>query len=638
MVTVLVLVIIYNLLVNRQELFQTNQLNDSSVFQLNKNTSALNCYDLANELGASLSDLTDDEATDLKRMYNNTYRKTNDSNSLWGKNECIIPVSDTIQLPNCNLNGIQLQKDNPELPNVTWTNQYGCVISEDDVKNNISNIAKQFHYIRNLQFLESANATTAAIESNNNITTQHYNNVDANNKKITYNNEEAYKAVEQAANSTEQTRIQKDIAITNVNKKNAYNIETAEIEDFMKFIKDKVVGIRYSLYVYYFADSQKGINTIKNSEWLPFESGVTDRIDNFAGMNPYLINTRTEHVTSMFEFWFRPDVSTDPNDPNSAWEIFLESDDASYLWYDTTSWDMKDAAIKNPGIHGMSGNSLRLTNIKGTDQNPTMKGFFIRIIQGNNGGPGGIRFKIKRPNGTYFVPVNGQYNSSGSVTGENWRSKYMMFSDVRKGIQCKTYMGYFESYTRSAWYDYDDFGWFNVSRPMSTVSLNEIYNMDQNLLNRPDFGITKTKFFRDNPKMSWTNFWTYKKESTHYMGAGWWPFNFWGQRSIHCYGFFYPPVAGSYTFYLSSDDSSFFWLGDYAVDHWHPHTAYLKLPGLHHPQATKVSIMIPQDMVDTPVPIRIVQGDWGGWGTVVFGFSLPDSNQIIYDLTNYVRH
>ena len=103
-------------------------------------------------------------------------------------------------------------------------------------------------------------------------------------------------------------------------------------------------------------------------------------------------------------------------------------------------------------------------------------------------------------------------------------------------------------------------------------------------------------------------------------------------------GYFIPPVSGKYVFYLSSDDSSYVWLGDSAlVNNFNQNNALTKMPGLHGTWVTTFEYNINNNEVKAMIPIRIVQGDWGGGNTLAFGYLAPGEIKPSYDLSKDFR-
>lgn len=628
------ILITYNMLETKKHDVEHFQLSNNTLWNMNKKTSR-NCLELAQDLGVNLDQLSGDEKYNLSLLFNNTYLNANTSvdNRMYGTNECIIPHTDPVvtkYMPNCDMqNGIVLEKDNPtDLSDaIAWKVEKGCIINENAVRNNIVPIAKQYNELRNKQFSDSATATSRAIDVNNQETNRHNRNIAMNEKRIEENINAEDLARRNAADYLNQKQQQKDAEVANIAQTSKYTADSREIDEFMQFVRDKIVGIRYAVFEGYFFDNQNFVNSMFNGTRLPVDAGVIDRIDMFNGMNPNFWRYDKSDFTCMYEFMFRPDVTTNNNDPNSAWSFEIESDDAAFMWFNTDSVNMNDALIKNGGEHGMVKVSAKVKNIVGTDMDKNTNGYKIRIIYGQHGGFAGIVFRAKRPDGSYFTPVNGEYNSSGAYPIANWLNRYMFFNPMKAGLACKIYKGYFN----------DNFEFFKTTKPLSAVSVTEIYNMSSIL---PDFGLTKVKYLKDNPQMKYTsdtNINNPRTELSHPNGTYYYSNkNDKELRSVHYYGYFYPPTDGNYTFYLASDDAAYLWVGSDAEGEMVASKAMLNIAGIHGTIAWRAEFTLTG--AGYPLPIRIVQGDWGWQTTLMFGYSLPGNPEAIHDLSQHFRH
>jgi len=97
-------------------------------------------------------------------------------------------------------------------------------------------------------------------------------------------------------------------------------------------------------------------------------------------------------------------------------------------------------------------------------------------------------------------------------------------------------------------------------------------------------------------------------------------------------GYFLCKESGTYTFYVSSDDFSYAWIGAKAVSEWNVSNASINNGGLHG--EIEVSVDIPMKS-GSYYPIRVQGGNNTGVGSVVFSYS---SDSGIDKTTNFAGH
>ena len=85
-------------------------------------------------------------------------------------------------------------------------------------------------------------------------------------------------------------------------------------------------------------------------------------------------------------------------------------------------------------------------------------------------------------------------------------------------------------------------------------------------------------------------------------------------------GYFKPATTETYTFYLTSDDASFMWLGANAVSGFNTGNALINNGGVHGSNEVSASIALTAGVY---YPIRIQYGDQGGGDVLEFEFSTP---------------
>lgn len=102
--------------------------------------------------------------------------------------------------------------------------------------------------------------------------------------------------------------------------------------------------------------------------------------------------------------------------------------------------------------------------------------------------------------------------------------------------------------------------------------------------------------------------------------------------SVEWLGQFYPPTTGSYTFYLSSGDAAYLWLGANASSGYTTANANINNGGIHDATSKTYTVTL---TASTLYPLRIQYGQSTGTYDCNFSFSGPNIIQT-YLLTNYV--
>jgi GLEYA domain len=85
-------------------------------------------------------------------------------------------------------------------------------------------------------------------------------------------------------------------------------------------------------------------------------------------------------------------------------------------------------------------------------------------------------------------------------------------------------------------------------------------------------------------------------------------------------GYFRAPTSETYTFYLSSDDSSWMWLGPQAARGWSNVNALVNNSGLHGVVEKSGSVSLAKG---TLYPILVFFGERGGGDVLDFSYSTP---------------
>lgn len=98
-------------------------------------------------------------------------------------------------------------------------------------------------------------------------------------------------------------------------------------------------------------------------------------------------------------------------------------------------------------------------------------------------------------------------------------------------------------------------------------------------------------------------------------------------------GYFRPLETGTYTFYMSSDDASYMWLGQPAVSGWSALNAVINNGGLHgynEVQSSPINLQAGQYY-----PIQVLFGENGGGDALSLSYSTATTSKTT-DLTNLI--
>lgn len=681
----LVLLVILGM-VNHLTKLESFVIDANKVGSLQYNTSADNCKDLIDELGIR-HNLPDKENDILRSIQNNKYTdRTNTDGKIYGTNECVIPrgtidkVYGSVQ--NCRIGNIQLQSNNPRTINnrdLYWYTEEGCVITNDQLRNNLPEITRGLYDIKYQDTEDAANLLVNTTNANYQTTGNLNNNTETNNQQ-TANNISLKNAtdIQHQQNVLIATAAQQ-AALKSQGETQTYNVAATEANELKAYLADKIVGMRWYAFREYFewADwngsawnvnqtlTNKFLEYMWNGRIVPFDSGITYECNNYSGLtnnaNDYKITVNTTNITMMYEFIFVPDVS-------GYWNMEIESDDASYFWmYEATQVSdasdgkmffsgtnplvLSNAKIRNPGLHGMIKQSTN--GQKTTPWLIEKREYKVFVVQGNQPGdpnwnPQGLILRFARPNNAFYV-VRADDGGIGQYTS-TFRSKYMVFDKYKRGMICKVYQGYFN----------DDTRFFAQRQPMTTVRLRQAYNMNSGWWSIKGHGMdVKTDSFANNEELVITG--DHRRTSnnntdlnpsvvkTHSPGTWYYPFNHLAtdtlNRSVSFFGYFIPPESGDYIFYFAGDDAIYLWFGNQAKEfvrsglsdafdtNYGTGSAWASRPGLHWIQSQPFRVNLQKGVA---TPIRMVQGDWGGHNLCVFGYKRPNG-EIVYDLTRDFR-
>ena len=581
------------------------------------NVTSRDCLDVITDLHGSLEHTGINEDQLRKAvgvMENNIYTNKNspDNTENYSLSQCVIPkhTANLLNMNNCKLGDLQLQNGNPSDVDVNWKSNDGCVITEGQLKGDLVRIVTGINDIYLGPKKEAQAKLEGGIGSNKHIARVNWDEYNTNTEeskrqddiKEQIKRDLSYK--EMQINHRKATESEHNLVASNNDK----NIKRTR--GLTQFLQNKVYGLRYKVFRGYWG--YKGETLDFFAKYNPYEMGFIRTVNNFVGMRG--LTTMTEMVSVDIRGIFRPTVSGD-------WQFALNSDDAAYMWIDDISVDfnamtLQNSKLQRPGFRGMSpgnGNIIKI-NLNGTDDTP---GYKIRIVQGNNGGPGGLQVKVMRPNSTNW-----------EIFGED----NYLFSALEKGLLCRVYDLYF-------WDNLD--GLLKYRQPMTVVPLLEIYHMYKEWWNASwgFVGSTKRTDFKHIEYTKWDgNKNDFVNKQTHPYSVHFYKWDNPGPtnetRSMNISGFFIPPFSGLYTFYLASDDSSYVWIGDEALEkNYNTKNAFFRMPGLHGTWIDRRNYFVNDQQVKTLIPVRIVQGDYGGANTLAFGYRRPGEANVSFDMT-----
>ena len=568
------------------------------------------CTDVVRDMFGTLEigDLTEEEVVSaLSVMNNNTYTNKVDDGEVYSLNQCVIGDNElkNLLIQDCKLQDIQLQKGNPNDPDVTWDYQNGCVVTEDQLRNNLTNIVRTVNDVYLKPKRDAQKSFEELNDDNRKKTEQNWGEYRGNIAQRAEEIRKKNEAVQNIQIAEAKTRAEKTLENANNKVIGSSTMSLAKKQDLLNFIRDKVFGLRYEVYHGYFMDDLTHF-----SKYIPYETGFVNQVNDFAGMRGYPQGKGTYRVSVNITGCIRPDVS-------GMWEFALISDDSAFMWitpieipYSSMSIGMQTSMfIDNRGWHGDVRKEGRV------QLDATKPGYNIRIVQGNDGGPGSLRVEMKRPGGGWEM-----------MGGDN-----LLFSPTRKGLMCKVSKGYYA----------DDTAKLDNMEPMCAVVLDEAYHLNKQYWN-PNFGVTGKSKYDNFQRIYYTEFNksnnTGVNKQTHPWTVATYPFQYEWQRNMNIYGWFLPPMEGLYTFYLASDDAAYLWISNDAQSgKWTTSNALIKNGGYHGTIMKKSDYFVSRSFVKVPIPIRVVQGDWGGGNTLLFAYRKPNATEVTYDLTQDFR-
>lgn len=382
---------------------------------------------------------------------------------------------------------------------------------------------------------------------------------------------------------------------------------------------DFVMGMAQVQYKGYFADdtnwftdarysSSVVANTTTSGSGLPIFDGSSD------------LGGRTSFSWTGY---FIPDIS-------GEWQFQIASDDASYMWLGNDAIvnyqsNPGSALISNGGIHAEKMVTGKINLVKN-------KIYPLRIQYGNDTNAAVFKFKYLEP---------GTSTWQGDFTTLLWRTSGTTKNDCNNfGI----------SYRLVAEIGYDRVGLpigckvngidppYNISWVVTKPEFR--VPRDLNEIPRPQGALTGLHqgrflgYFAETPEVF------KNKAATSVAVRNILPsFNNENFGVVDTYmwsGYFVPDVTGDWQFRITSDDASYMWFGNDAIQNWmdDKSSARLAVPA-GAPTQRSVSIKVKKDDV---YPIRILYGNSGGPGTFNFEVLPPGIGKFQTNTTGLFFH
>jgi hypothetical protein len=317
-------------------------------------------------------------------------------------------------------------------------------------------------------------------------------------------------------------------------------------------------------------------------------------------------------------------------DFTGEWQFQISSDDASYMWlgneavtnYASSS---RGALISNGGTHAEKTVSAKINLIKN-------KIYPLRIQYGDaTYGAAIFKFKFMPPG---FTTWQSDFSTLlwYSTTGcRNFGLSYSLAVELGYGDSglsdfCKK-LGYDPS-NKSTWV---------TTKPevRTPRELMEIPRPEGSLV-----GLHEARFagyFADKPELL-------KGKAASQVGVRSTLPSFTnqayesiGQNTYMWSGYLVPDVTGDWTFRINSDDASYMWLGNEAIQNWMDNLSGAEISngGSHGPTVKTRTISLKKDSV---YPFRILYGNWTSLGTFNFEVLPPDVGSYQSDTTGLFFH
>ena len=355
-------------------------------------------------------------------------------------------------------------------------------------------------------------------------------------------------------------------------------------------------GLVFVIYDGYMGDTNNFVrNLVPTTKSLEKSGTVTSIPSLFDGTNNIVpIDSSWENYSVMWEGYFKPDVTGD-------WTFYINSDDGSYLWIGDNAKDnylIENASINNGGAHSMNKKNVTINLTKDTY-------YYFRVIFGEIGAGDNMILSFSKP------------GSNEEITnGRNYfyyedHMEYMVPlvstikpSNPKDGLAFVIYDGYMG--------DTNDF----VKNLVPTTKSQSSPSQSSPSQSAPRQSGTVTSIPNIN-------------DGTNNIV----PIdNSWEYYSVMWEGYFKPDVTGKWTFYISSDDGSYLWIGDNAKNNYLIENASINNGGPHGMREKFNEVNLKKD---TYYYFRVIFGEIRGGDNMILSFSKPGSIEKITNGSNY---
>lgn len=317
-------------------------------------------------------------------------------------------------------------------------------------------------------------------------------------------------------------------------------------------------------------------------------------------------------------------------DETGEWQFQIASDDASYLWLGNDAivkyqGPPQNALISNGGIHAERAVNAKVSLIKN-------KIYPIRIQYGNDTNAAVFKFKYLDPGATTWQGdfTTLLWSTSGATKNDcaNFGISYRLVAEIgydRVGLPIVCKVNGVDPPYNVSWVETKPE--FRVPRDLSDIP-------------RPQAALTGLHqarfigYFAETPEV------LKNKNATSVAVKNILPSfineNFGVVETYMWSGYFVPDVTGDWQFKITSDDASYMWFGNDAIQNWMDDTssARLAVPA-GAPTQKSVSIKLKKDDV---YPIRILYGNSGGPGTFNFEVLPPGIGKFQSNTTGLFFH
>lgn len=317
-------------------------------------------------------------------------------------------------------------------------------------------------------------------------------------------------------------------------------------------------------------------------------------------------------------------------DESGEWQFQIASDDASYLWLGNDAivkyqGPPQNALISNGGIHAERAVSAKASLIKN-------KIYPIRIQYGNDTNAAVFKFKHLSPGATTWQEdfTTLLWSSSGATKNDctNFGISYRLVAEIgydRVGLPIVCKVDGVDPPYKISWVETKPE--FRVPRDLSDIP-------------RPEAALTGLHqarflgYFAETPEALKNK--TATSVAVKNILPSFTNENFGVVETYMWSGYFIPDVTGDWQFKITSDDASYLWFGNDAIQNWmdDKSSARLVVPA-GAPTQRSVSIRIKKDDV---YPIRILYGNSGGPGTFNFEVLPPGIGKFQFNTAGLFFH